>query len=299
MTEKGLVFDIKRFAVHDGHGIRSTVFLKGCPLRCAWCHNPEGLVKKRKLWWVQKSCIGCGSCVKVCRQAALSAGPEGIRRDEEQCVGCGDCAEACPTQAMRWDSSWMTVEDIMKVLRRDRIAYAKSGGGVTVSGGEPAGEQAGFALALLAECKKEGFRTSIESSFYTKPEVLEQFEEVVDDFIVDIKIFESERHKKATGVDNRLILDNIWDLASRHPLLIRTPMIPGYTSDLENIRAIGEFVKKLPNVRMELLNFNPLYSQKYHYEGKEPVCPPAEKLSNEEMEERRKLLEELGITVLR
>ena len=299
MSEKGLVFDIKRFAVHDGKGIRTTVFLKGCPLRCAWCHNPEGMVNKRKVWWVQKNCIGCGNCIRSCSREALRAEPEGIHRVEERCIGCGACVDVCPAGAMRWDSSWMTVEEVMEILRRDRIAYEKSGGGITVSGGEPTGEQAGFALALLAECKKEGFRTSIESSLYTNPEVLEQFEEVVDDFIVDIKIFDSVRHKKAAGVDNQLILDNIWALASRHALLIRTPMIPGYTSDLDNIQAIGEFVKKLPNARMELLNFNPLYSQKYHYQGREPVCPQAEKLSNEEMEQRRQILERMGISVVR
>ena len=297
MSEKGLVFDIKRFAVHDGKGIRTTVFLKGCPLRCAWCHNPEGMVNKRKVWWVQKNCIGCGNCIRSCGREALRAESEGIHRMEERCIGCGACVDVCPAGAMRWDSSWMTVEEVMEILRRDRIAYEKSGGGITVSGGEPTGEQAEFALALLAECKKEGFRTSIESSLYTNPEVLEQFEEVVDDFIVDIKIFDSVRHKKAAGVDNQLILDNIWALASRHALLIRTPMIPGYTSDLDNIQAIGEFVKKLPNARMELLNFNPLYSQKYHYQGREPVCPQAEKLSNEEMEQRRQILERLGISV--
>ncbi len=299
MSEKGLVFDIKRFAVHDGKGIRTTVFLKGCPLRCAWCHNPEGMVNKRKVWWVQKNCIGCGNCIRSCGREALRAESEGIHRMEERCIGCGACVDVCPAGAMRWDSSWMTVEEVMEILRRDRIAYEKSGGGITVSGGEPTGEQAEFALALLAECKKEGFRTSIESSLYTNPEVLEQFEEVVDDFIVDIKIFDSVRHKKAAGVDNQLILDNIWALASRHALLIRTPMIPGYTSDLDNIQAIGEFVKKLPNARMELLNFNPLYSQKYHYQGREPVCPQAEKLSNEEMEQRRQILERLGISVVR
>ena len=299
MSEKGLVFDIKRFAVHDGKGIRTTVFLKGCPLRCAWCHNPEGMVNKRKVWWVQKNCIGCGNCIRSCGREALRAESEGIHRMEERCICCGACVDVCPAGAMRWDSSWMTVEEVMEILRRDRIAYEKSGGGITVSGGEPTGEQAEFALALLAECKKEGFRTSIESSLYTNPEVLEQFEEVVDDFIVDIKIFDSVRHKKAAGVDNQLILDNIWALASRHALLIRTPMIPGYTSDLDNIQAIGEFVKKLPNARMELLNFNPLYSQKYHYQGREPVCPQAEKLSNEEMEQRRQILERLGISVVR
>ena len=248
--EKGLVFDIKRFAVHDGKGIRSTVFLKGCPLRCAWCHNPEGMVKKRRVWWVENHCIGCGACVNSCPRKAITADKKGMHVNPALCKGCSTCIDGCPTGAMRWDSKEMTVDEVMEVIRRDSIAYKKSGGGVTISGGEPTGEQAEFALAILRECKKEGFRTAIESSLYTRPEILEQFEDVVNDFIADIKIFDEERHKEATGVSNKRILENIRDLTSRHKLLLRTPMIPGYTSDLENIRAIGEFVRKLPNVEM-------------------------------------------------
>lgn len=296
--EKGLVFDIKRFAVHDGKGIRTTVFLKGCPLRCAWCHNPEGMEAKRQAWWVEKNCIGCGSCIRACTQAALCAGTEGIVRERARCTGDGGCIQACPTRAMRWDSEWMTVEEVMETVRRDRIVYEKSGGGVTLSGGEPTGPQAEFALSVLAACKREGIRTAIESSFYTELAVLERFEEVVDDFIADIKLFDEERHRRATGVGNRRILDNIWELGGRHRLLIRTPMIPGYTSDLENIRAIGSFVKLLPHARMELLNFNPLFSQKYEYQGEKPACPQAEKLSEREMELRRELLRGMGIQVI-
>ena len=297
--EKGLVFDIKRVAVHDGKGIRSTVFLKGCPLHCAWCHNPEGMVKKRRVWWVENHCIGCGACVNSCPQKAITADKKGIHVNPALCKGCSTCIDGCPTGAMRWDSKEMTVDEVMEVIRRDCIAYKKSGGGVTISGGEPTSEQAEFALAILRECKKEGFRTAIESSLYTRPEILEQFEDVVDDFIADIKIFDEERHKEATGVSNKRILENIRDLTSRHKLLLRTPMIPGYTSDLENIRAIGEFVRKLPNVEMELLNFNPLFTQKYHYQDEEPVCPQAERLTGQEMEIRRGILEEMGIKVIR
>lgn len=297
--ETGLIFDIKRFAVHDGKGIRSTVFLKGCPLRCAWCHNPEGMVNKRRIWQVQNRCIGCGTCIRACTQGALREKKGQIHLEASRCLSDGSCAKVCTTGALRWDSSRMTVEEVMEVLRRDGIAYKKSGGGITLSGGEPMGEQSEFALAILSQCKREGFRTTVESCMFTSMETIRRFEKVTDDFIVDIKIFDNVRHKEATGVENHRILENIRELAARRELLIRTPMIPGYTDDLENIREIGIFVKKLPGARMELLNFNPLFVQKYRYRGEEPVCPPGSPLSREAMELRRSILEKMGITVLK
>ena len=297
--ETGLIFDIKRFAVHDGKGIRSTVFLKGCPLRCAWCHNPEGMVNKRRIWQVQNRCIGCGTCIRACTQGALREKKGQIHLEASRCLSDGSCAKVCTTGALRWDSSQMTVEEVMEVLRRDGIVYKKSGGGITLSGGEPMGKQSEFALAILSQCKKEGFRTTVESCMFTSMETIRRFEKVTDDFIVDIKIFDNVRHKEATGVENHRILENIRELAARRELLIRTPMIPGYTDDLENIREIGIFVKKLPGARMELLNFNPLFIQKYRYRGEEPVCPPGSPLSREAMELRRSILEKMGITVLK
>lgn len=296
--QKGLVFDIKRFAVHDGKGVRSTVFLKGCPLHCAWCHNPEGMINKRRIWQVQNRCIGCGACLQACTQQALYRESGKIYFSPAHCISDGACARICTTGALKWDSTEMTVEDVMEVVRRDHIVYEKSGGGITLSGGEPTGEQAEFALAILKQCKEEGYHTTIESCMFTSRDVVRRFEEVVDDFIVDIKIFDGERHRKATGVDNARILENIKELSEKHFLLIRTPMIPGYTNDLENVRAIGDFVKKLPNVRMELLNFNPLFTQKYQYRGEHPECPMAERLSEEEMELRRNILREKGIVVI-
>lgn len=296
--QKGLVFDIKRFAVHDGKGVRSTVFLKGCPLHCAWCHNPEGMINKRRIWQVQNRCIGCGACLQACTQQALYRESGKICFSPAHCISDGACARICTTGALKWDSTEMTVEDVMEVVRRDHIIYEKSGGGITLSGGEPTGEQAEFALAILKQCKEEGYHTTIESCMFTSRDVVRRFEEVVDDFIVDIKIFDGERHRKATGVDNARILENIKELSEKHFLLIRTPMIPGYTNDLENVRAIGDFVKKLPNVRMELLNFNPLFIQKYQYRGEHPECPTAERLSEEEMELRRNILREKGIIVI-
>lgn len=296
--ESGLVFDIKRFAVHDGAGIRTTVFLKGCPLRCAWCHNPEGMVNRQRIWQVRNRCIGCGVCVKACTQKALRAEGGRIHFDAARCISDGGCARVCTTGALRWDSKRMTVEEVMEVLRRDRIAYEKSGGGVTLSGGEPMGEQAEFALAILAQCKREGFRTTVESCMFTSIEILRRFEEVTDQFITDIKILDSERHRAATGVENRRILENIKELSKRHSLLLRTPMIPGYTEDLENVRAIGAFVRELPGAWMELLNFNPLFVQKYRYRGEVPECPQGERLTREEMELRRGILENMGIEVV-
>lgn len=297
--QKGLVFDIKRFAVHDGAGIRTTVFLKSCPLRCKWCHNPEGLELERAMWHVRAKCIGCGECLRACPAGVLALEAGEIRFHAERCAGCGACTSACPTGAQRWDSEWLSVDEVMYRILRDQIPYSMSGGGVTVSGGEPTYQQREFALALLHACKEAGLNTAIESCMLADAEVVDRFMEVVDQFIVDIKIFDGERHAKATGADNHCILENIRRIAEKKPVLIRTPMIPGYTDDLENITAIADFVASLkaPNVCAELINFNPLYAQKYAHRGAS-VESFGDKLSGEAMRERQQIFLVRGIECL-
>ena len=290
---QGLVFDIKRFAVHDGEGIRTTVFLKGCPLRCKWCHNPEGLRNRRRMLHIPSRCMGCGDCVAACQYNAL-AWADGIVFHAANCAGCGRCAALCPTAAMGWDSEWMTVPEVLRVVRRDRAAYDLSGGGVTLSGGEPTFAQYPFALEILTGLRQRGIATAVESCMHAPWEIVERFLPLVDDFIVDVKIVNPDRHLAATGAANTGILENIRRLSKTKKLLIRTPMIPGYTDDLENVAEVAAFVARLPAARLELLSFNPLYIQKYAYEGL--VAPVlGTPLTRREMDQRREIVRQAGV----
>ncbi len=298
-VEKGLVFNIKRFAVHDGDGIRTTVFLKGCPLRCSWCHNPEGIYMDRKIWHVHPKCVGCGECLRVCKTGAVTLSSDRrITFEGAKCISCGNCAEICPTMALCWDSEWMTVDELMEVLLRDIDAYVISRGGVTLSGGEPLYAQRSYALELLRRLNREGIHTTVESSLYVDTKALKAFLPVVDYFICDIKVIESDRHRKHTGVGNERILENIRMIAGKKPMLIRIPMISGCTDDIGNVTAIADYISELKAgsmVQSELLNLNPLYMQKYSYLG-ESIDYKGVRLSETDMKIRCNLFKERGIS---
>ncbi len=198
---KGLVFDIKKFAIHDGPGIRSTLFLKGCPLKCVWCHNPEGLENRKHLWYFENKCIKCGSCISVCPNNALSKGENGepfIRIDNTHCDNSSFCVEACPTRALTFDSYELEVDEAVEKLLQDRVFYQQSGGGITISGGDPL-FQGEFSRAVLQRCRDNGVHTAIETCMYAKEELFRSFFDLVDLFIVDLKIFNEADHIKYTG----------------------------------------------------------------------------------------------------
>ena len=264
---KGIVFDIKRFAVHDGPGIRSSIFSKGCALRCAWCQNPEGLENRINLWYFESRCIQCYQCLEVCPEKALSIGvgkKPHIIINQKKCNNCGDCSESCPTKALAFDSRMMSVEEVLAEVLKDRVFYESSGGGITLSGGDPLFQDQ-FNLEILKACKKEGLHTAVETSLFVGEETLKKFIGSVDLFMVDIKTFDSQSHKEYTGVDNRLIKANFEKLAAQNvELLVRVPMIPGFTSTEKNIRDIASYVQGVgKNIPIELLNFNPLARDKY------------------------------------
>ncbi len=258
----GRVFDLKRFAVHDGSGIRSTLFLKGCPLRCPWCQNPEGLRPAIRLWHQPAQCVRCGTCVKTCPQGALRL-DERVHIDQDRCLACGRCADACPAGAMEMEGREVEAGEAAESLLRD-LPFFRNGGGVTLSGGEVL-SQPDFALEVLRLCKEGGAETAIESCLYAPWETVERFLPFVDEFLVDIKYFDAKLHRAAVGVDNARILENHRRLLARGAsVTARTPLIPGYTATEENIRAIARHLVSLdPGARYELLNFNPLCRSKY------------------------------------
>ncbi len=209
-AKDGIVMDIKRFAVHDGDGIRTTVFLKGCPLRCRWCHNPEGLSLDPVLAFYNEKCVLCGECVKACPTGAHSidtaTGKHTINR--EKCVTCGKCADACLSDALKLCGKKMSVDEVLKIVLEDKIFYDTSGGGMTLSGGEPT-TQPSFALALLQAAKKENLATALDTCGFAKREIYEALLPFVDKFLFDVKHITREGHIRCTGVPNDLIIENL------------------------------------------------------------------------------------------
>lgn len=273
---KGLVFDFHRGTTHDGPGMRTTVFFKGCPLHCRWCHNPESICPEKELWWDEKKCIGCMTCVNGCPAQALKAEPGGIRIDRELCRKCYRCADNCPAKAMSVAGTEWDVEALVKEACKDRMFFESFDGGVTVSGGEPA-LQPDFLEEFLKALKAEEIHTALDTSGFAKREVYERVYPYVDTFLYDIKFRDETLHRQYTGVSNRRILDNLRFLADKirrkkdRAIWIRTPLIPGATASEENIRQIGEWIQKeILDVidRWELCAFNNVCRDKYRKLGK-------------------------------
>lgn len=294
------IFDIKRFAVHDGPGIRTTLFLKGCPLNCKWCHNPEGISPKKHLWYIPNQCIGCGDCISVCPSRALSMDDRNkIVIDRSRCLNCGKCTETCPARALYFMGQVMTLDEAEEILVRDQAFYEESGGGITISGGE-AMRQPKAVQAILKRMKARGIHTALETSLYVSREDLKSVLPLLDYLLADIKLINNEEHLARAGVPNRLILDNIRFLALGNlPMLLRVPLIPGFTDHVENLEGIGDFIQALPrSIPVELMNFNPLGRSKFVMIGRKYEPEGIEHPYREdEMEGFRSLFRRKGLEV--
>jgi pyruvate formate lyase activating enzyme len=267
----GVIFDIKRFSLHDGPGIRTAVFLKGCPLSCLWCQNPEGIAGSVRLWYFDKKCIRCGTCVASCPAGALSTrGNEDLRIliDEARCTRCGTCAELCPTNALAFDGKTMTSGAVVREVLKDREFFETSGGGVTLTGGEPLA-QPEFSLEILGECGRHGLHTAIETSLQADAGVVERFSGEVDLFIADLKLMDPDAHTRYTGAGNGLVLRNFRRLAKNGcGLLVRVPLIQGVTATAKNLRAVARYIRSVrAGIPIELINYNPLARSKYRNMG--------------------------------
>jgi pyruvate formate lyase activating enzyme len=300
-----MVFDIRRFSVHDGRGIRTTVFLKGCPLRCRWCQNPEGIEPFRRPLWLSGACIHCGRCTRTAdTPRALDWDGDVLRIDFDPAAPPETweaALDACPAKALTWSGRPLDVEEVMEEVEKDRVFFTHSGG-CTLSGGEPLA-QGGFALALLEQCRKAGIHTAIETSLYAPPEIVGEAAELCDQIFADCKVFDGPRHAGAAGRDNALILDNLERLLlGKHAgkVTVRTPLVPLWTAVPENIAAIAAFIAARNTashpVFYELLNYNPLARSKYPHGDLEWTLPEnTGPFDAEQMETFRQIAREKGV----
>ena len=263
MTErKSLITDIQRFCLSDGPGIRTTVFFKGCNMRCTWCHNPETLSYEKDLLFYPAKCIGCGKCFDACPHGAHRLADGAHEIDRTLCQKCGRCAETCFAEALVMSGKERTVEDVMAEILRDRAYYTASGGGVTLSGGEVLCHL-DFAIRLAEACRAEGISVAIESNLSLPYERIEPLLRLADTVMADIKLYDDAAHRKYTGISNKTTLENVRKITDI-PLIIRTPLIEGVTATRENLTAIAKMLAGKENLLYyQLLNFNPLGAAKY------------------------------------
>lgn len=269
-----MLFDIKRYAINDGPGIRTTLFMKGCPLRCVWCHNPESWSPHRQLLYKQSICIGCQSCIKSCEENILEMTPQGIALRMQpmtsalphpHCTLCGRCTEICPTTALEICGREWTMDALMEEIEKEREVMEDSGGGVTLSGGEPL-MRPEYTLALLRELGRRGFHRTVDTSLYAPTTVVESIAKECELLLVDLKMMDTERHRHFTGVENGIILENIrWLSAHGHDFIIRIPFIEGVNTDEDNVRQTAAFLASLPQkpLAIDLLPYHEMGKDKH------------------------------------
>ncbi len=282
---KSTIFAIKRYALHDGPNIRTTIFFKGCPLSCHWCHNPEGIDFSINIVTRNDKCVGCEECISNCGNKALQRTDTGIRRDDQLCTLCQNCVETCPALAHEPTGWQMTTANLLREIQKDVPFYDQSGGGVTISGGEPLCQPESL-LALLQGCAALGIHRTVDSSAFAPTATLLRIAEYTDLFLIDLKLMDNKRHQQYTGVANDLILHNLQQLAeSGHPIRVRIPLISGINDDEINIKATGAFVAKCKSVQgIDVLPYHPAATAKYKklglkYKGMQFTVPSQEQLS--------------------
>jgi pyruvate formate lyase activating enzyme len=291
------IFNLQKYSIHDGPGIRTTVFLKGCPLSCQWCHNPESIDVSKEILFRDKKCIACGECIEHCPEKALSFGGKGILRESSKCTLCGICTELCPTEALQMAGLEQTVEQVMCEIAKDKIFYEESGGGVTFSGGEPL-LQISALEKLLKDSKSIGLHTTVDTSGYAPWSSFERIYDHVDLFLFDLKHMDDLQHQFYTGVSNALILENLKRLVERGAKLwIRIPIIPSVNDDDTHIEALGKFLSSLNIQNVFILPYHEIAAIKYERLGRPYLLKGVKPPSQNSMEGIQSKLENYGLTV--
>lgn len=292
MSVQEKIFNIQKFSTHDGPGIRTVIFLTGCPLRCEWCSNPESQNVKSSIFWNEAKCIGCMLCKRACPHEIMP-GKQGI---DKACILCGECVRHCPAQALELMGVETDIETIMKEVRKDKAFFENSGGGVTISGGEPLMHPE-FVIELAKAIKKEGFHLTLETTGYAQWDTVKRVFKEFDLVLYDIKQMNDEKHQKYTKVSNKLILENAKKARKENlPLIYRVPFIGGVNADKENTEQLAKFAKETNVNQIHLLPYHELGKNKYKYLRKDYVCN-AYKPSKQEIEETKTYLEDQGFIV--
>jgi pyruvate formate lyase activating enzyme len=298
-TRRGLIFDLKKYSINDGPGIRTTVFFKGCPLRCRWCHNPEGQSFDPEIMIRPSRCLaGCDECVTACQEGAIvkAAGVPAV--DRARCPACGKCADACPAQAIELVGRRLSAAELVAEVEKDRIFQEESGGGVTFSGGEPL-SQPDFLLEVLELCRKKEIPTTVDTCGFAPRDILERVAEKTDLFLFDLKAIDEKKHIASTGVSNRLILENLSRLAARGSrVIVRIPVIPGVNEDEKTVRETARFLRSLGSISdISLLPYHRLGRDKYKGLEKEAAGGDFDPPTADSLGQMRKHLEASGFRV--
>lgn len=292
-----LIFDIKRYAINDGPGIRIVIFLKGCNLNCAWCHNPESISAQQERMYAPAKCIRCGTCVEACTKKAITLTPEGIVTDTELCKLCGTCAEVCPTKAIEMSGKAATVAEVMAEIEKEQVFFDQSGGGVTFSGGEPMLHHE-FLIQLLDECGRRKIHRAVDTAGLVNTGILLEVAKRTDLFLYDLKMMDSEKHRKWIGVPNEKILENLKVLAETGAnIIIRIPLIGGVNDDLENMTETARFVYELSGEKkvVNLLPYHKIAQTKYQKLGRPADFHLLEEPSKEVQTRAVSIFKQLGL----
>ncbi|WP_323089582.1 glycyl-radical enzyme activating protein [Allobaculum sp. JKK-2023] len=294
---KGVVFNIQKFSIHDGPGIRTTVFLKGCPLRCKWCANPESQRMETEYLYDVKKCVGCGYCVAACPQKALSfdAHAGRIHKDQDRCIHCGKCTKACLYGAWKAEGRESAVDEIVNACLEDQPFYEESGGGVTISGGEGM-MQPEFLGELLDALKEKGIHTAIETTGVVSPEIFQRLAAKLDLLLFDLKHPDDSMHRKGTGVSNSQILENLrWACQNNHEILCRIPVIPGFNDSREDALGFAKILKENGLDRVQLLCFHQMGERKYEMLERDYAYKDTQALRKEDLSDYIQVFKEEGI----
>ncbi len=297
LSKPGQIYNIQRYSLHDGPGIRTTIFLKGCPLTCLWCHNPESQSKKSELMYNEQKCISCFDCVSSCPNVALTNKDQVLSIERNRCVSCGTCACKCPAAAIDLMGKLMTVEEVMAEVNKDRAFYNTSNGGVTISGGEPL-YQSEFALELARAIKSEGYHLTLDTSGYAKKDVLLPFIGLIDLYLYDVKHVYPEQHKAFTGVDNLQILRNL-KVLSRHSqrIWVRLPLIPSFNDSETHIHDFAFQMSEIKIEKVSLLPYHGFAKGKYEQMNQPYILSEIKSPDENNIKKAKEILEDYGLKV--
>ena len=304
MKNSATIFNMQRYSIHDGPGIRTLVFFKGCPLRCKWCANPEGISPEREVKYIKQKCNACAKCLDCPSSAVSFSDEDGFAIDRRKCTACGVCIESCTRKAKTWSGYEITLEELMAKIKRDAVYYKNSGGGVTLGGGAPLLKKE-FAVELLTRCRQEGINTAVETEGYCDFETYRKCAGLCDTIFTDLKAIDTEKHKNLTGVDNRVIIENIRKLGDwlagtddGPDFIIRIPLLPEVNYDKKDFSKAAELLKDIRCIKyVEILPFHNLGEHKYkqlgyiyEFEGKNNLKPS-------DVQEYADIMKAAGLTV--